>query len=122
MRPGVDQGVLADDPELLRLLDTKAREVGGNIRRLAEERGISIRRLIGRSDLNHQTVYNVLQGRANPTLKTLLQLAVVLEVDVRAFFETEAEGAVASSEMDLGVKEATPSADRQSGGSDGNSN
>lgn len=76
----------ADDPELLRLLDAKAREVGANVRRIAGERGISIRRLIGRSDLNHQTVYDVLHGRSNPTLKTLLQLAVVLDVDVREFF------------------------------------
>ncbi len=66
--------------------------VGNNVRRIANERGLSIRRLIGKSDLNHQTVFDVLHGRANPTVKTLLQLAIVLEVDVRDFFDATSPG------------------------------
>jgi len=77
----------ADDPELARLLAAEMESVGNNVRRIANDRGLSIRRLIGKSDLNHQTVFDVLHGRANPTVKTLLQLAVVLEVDVRDFFD-----------------------------------
>lgn len=82
----------ANDPELIRLLTIEVTSVGANVRRIAKKRGLSIRKLIGRADLNHQTVFDVLHGRANPTVKTLLQLAVVLEVDVRDFFDAHREG------------------------------
>lgn len=63
-------------------LKAEMERVGYWTRRIAEEKGISIRRLIGLADLNHQTVFDVLHARSNPTMKTLVQLSRALGVEV----------------------------------------
>lgn len=73
-------------------LKAEMERVGYWTRRIAEEKGISIRRLIGLADLNHQTVFDVLHGRSNPTMKTLVQLSRALGVEVGALTRRVPEG------------------------------
>lgn len=73
-------------------LKAEMERVGYWTRRIAEEKGISIRRLIGLADLNHQTVFDVLHGRSNPTMKTLVQLSRALGVEVSALTRRVPQG------------------------------
>ncbi|MCB9868063.1 MAG: helix-turn-helix transcriptional regulator [Phycisphaerales bacterium] len=66
---------------MLRLVEAQARVIGENVTRLAEAKGLSLRRLSRWADVSPQTIGDVLHGKANPTVKTLVQIAAVLEVE-----------------------------------------
>ena len=63
--------------------------VGGNLRRLREEHNLSIRALAEISGLAINTLSLIENGKSSPSVSTLQQLAVALEVPITAFFETE---------------------------------
>jgi transcriptional regulator with XRE-family HTH domain len=65
-------------------------DVGGNLRRLREERRFTIRRLAGKSGLAINTLSLIENGKSSPSVTTLQQLAGALEVPITAFFEGEA--------------------------------
>jgi len=63
--------------------------VGGNLRRLREEHNLSIRALAEISGLAINTLSLIENGKSSPSVSTLQQLAVALDVPITAFFETE---------------------------------
>jgi transcriptional regulator with XRE-family HTH domain len=65
-------------------------DVGGNLRRLREERALSIRALAEKSGLAINTLSLIENGKSSPSVSTLQQLAIALAVPITAFFETEA--------------------------------
>lgn len=73
----------ADDPELEQRLQAEVQRVAANVRRLAQARGLSIRKLNQLADLNPSTTFALLGGRTAPNLKTMLQIAMALDVEVR---------------------------------------
>jgi len=72
-----------DDPELERRLVAEVKKVASNIRRLADEQGLSIRKLNQRADLNPSTTFDLLAARTAPNLKTMMQIAMALGVEMR---------------------------------------
>lgn len=64
-------------------------DVGSNLRRLREERNLSIRALAQKSGLAINTLSLIENGRSSPSVSTLQQLALALEVPIIAFFEAE---------------------------------
>ncbi len=75
--------MVVDDDELARRLDAEVKRVAANVRRLLDEQGLSIRKLNQRADLNPSTTFDLLAGRTAPNLKTMLQIAMALGVEVR---------------------------------------
>lgn len=65
--------------------------VGGSLRRLREERSLTLRTLAEKSSLAINTLSLIENGKSSPSVSTLQQLAVALEVPITAFFETEIE-------------------------------
>ena len=65
--------------------------VGGSLRRLREERDLTLRALAARSSLAINTLSLIENGKSSPSVSTLQQLAVALEVPITAFVETEME-------------------------------
>jgi transcriptional regulator with XRE-family HTH domain len=65
--------------------------VGGSLRRLREERNLTLRTLAEKSCLAINTLSLIENGKSSPSVSTLQQLAVALEVPITAFFETETE-------------------------------
>ena len=65
--------------------------VGGSLRRLREERNLTLRVLAEKSCLAINTLSLIENGKSSPSVSTLQQLAVALEVPITAFFETETE-------------------------------
>lgn len=64
-------------------------DVGGSLRRLREERSLTLRALAEKSSLAINTLSLIENGKSSPSVSTLQQLAVALEVSITAFFETE---------------------------------
>ena len=64
-------------------------DVGGSLRRLREERELTIRVLAEKSGLAINTLSLIENGKSSPSVSTLQQLAVALEVPITAFFESE---------------------------------
>jgi len=64
-------------------------DVGGSLRRLREERNLSIRALAEISGLAINTLSLIENGKSSPSVSTLQQLAVALDVPITAFFETK---------------------------------
>jgi quercetin dioxygenase-like cupin family protein len=62
-------------------------DVGGRLRGLRLERGLSIRALAEQSDLNVNTLSLIENGKTSPSVATLQQLAFSLGVHITAFFE-----------------------------------
>lgn len=62
--------------------------VGENLRRLREERGITIRELAEQSGLAINTLSMIENGHSSPSVSTLQQLAAALQIPITAFFET----------------------------------
>ena len=62
--------------------------VGRKLRELRNQHHLSLRALADRSGLNINTLALIENGRSSPSVSTLQQLAVALEVPVAAFFET----------------------------------
>jgi transcriptional regulator with XRE-family HTH domain/predicted Fe-Mo cluster-binding NifX family protein/mannose-6-phosphate isomerase-like protein (cupin superfamily) len=63
--------------------------VGRRLRDLRTRKGLSLRALADRSGLNVNTLSLVENGRSSPSVSTLQQLAVALEVPIASFFESE---------------------------------
>jgi transcriptional regulator with XRE-family HTH domain len=64
-------------------------DVGGSLRRLREKRNLTIRALAEKSGLAINTLSLIENGKSSPSVSTLQQLAVALEVPITAFFETK---------------------------------
>jgi len=64
-------------------------QVGRKLRGLRLRRGLSLRALAERSGLNINTLSLVENGKSSPSVGTLQQLAVALEVPITSFFEAE---------------------------------
>lgn len=62
--------------------------VGSRLRQLREERGLSIRALAEKSGLNVNTLSLIENGKTSPSVSTLQQIAIALDVPVVAFFES----------------------------------
>jgi transcriptional regulator with XRE-family HTH domain/predicted Fe-Mo cluster-binding NifX family protein/mannose-6-phosphate isomerase-like protein (cupin superfamily) len=63
--------------------------VGRKLRELRTRRGFSLRALADRSGLNVNTLSLVENGKSSPSVGTLQQLALALDVPISAFFEME---------------------------------
>lgn len=64
--------------------------VGGRLHELRAERDLSIRALAEKSGLAVNTLSLIENNKTSPSVSTLQQLAVALEVSITAFFETGA--------------------------------
>jgi transcriptional regulator with XRE-family HTH domain len=63
--------------------------VGVRLRQLRATRGLSIKALAEQSGLNVNTLSLIENGRTSPSVSTLQQLAISLQVPVTEFFETD---------------------------------
>lgn len=61
--------------------------VGRKLRELRRQRGLSLRTLAERSGLNHNTLSLLENGKNSPSVSTLHQLSLALEVPIAVFFE-----------------------------------
>lgn len=64
-------------------------DVGGSLRRLREAKGLTIRSLAEESSLSVNTLSLIENGKTSPSVGTLQQLAIALQVPITSFFETE---------------------------------
>jgi transcriptional regulator with XRE-family HTH domain/quercetin dioxygenase-like cupin family protein/predicted Fe-Mo cluster-binding NifX family protein len=65
--------------------------VGRKLRELRNRKGLSLRALADRSGLNVNTLSLVENGKSSPSVSTLQQLALALEMPIATFFESERE-------------------------------
>ncbi len=63
-------------------------DVGSRLRELRTERDLSLRALAEKSGLNINTLGLIENGKTSPSVSTLQQVALALEVPITAFFET----------------------------------
>lgn len=63
--------------------------VGHKLRELRNRQGLSLRALADRSGLNVNTLSMIENGKSSPTVGTLQQLALALEVPIATLFESE---------------------------------
>ena len=63
--------------------------VGRKLRQLRSQRGLSLRALADRSGLNVNTLSLLENGKSSPSVSTLHQLALALDVPLGSFFETQ---------------------------------
>jgi len=63
--------------------------VGKRLKDLRTRRGFSLRELADRSGLSINTLSLIENGKSSPSVSTLQQLALALEVPIAAFFESE---------------------------------
>jgi len=64
-------------------------DVGGRLRELRQERGLSMRSLARLSGLSTNALSMIERGRTSPSVSTLYKLSEALEVPITAFFRTE---------------------------------
>jgi transcriptional regulator with XRE-family HTH domain/predicted Fe-Mo cluster-binding NifX family protein len=64
-------------------------QVGRKIREVRNRKGFSLRALADRSGLNINTLSLVENGKSSPSVSTLQQLALALEVPIVSFFESD---------------------------------
>jgi transcriptional regulator with XRE-family HTH domain len=69
--------------------DGQVIDVGQRLRKLRRERAFSIRALAEKSGLNVNTLSLIERGKTSPSVSTLQQLAITLDVSITAFFETD---------------------------------
>jgi transcriptional regulator with XRE-family HTH domain len=62
--------------------------VGRRLRELRIEHDFSIRELAERSNLNVNTIGLIEKGKSSPSVSTLQQIALALDIPITAFFET----------------------------------
>jgi len=62
-------------------------DVGQRLRAIRAEHGLTIRDLARRSGLNVNTLSMIENGKASPSVETLQQLSLALEIPIAAFFE-----------------------------------
>jgi transcriptional regulator with XRE-family HTH domain len=63
--------------------------VGKSLRKLRDERGLTIRALASQSGLAVNTLSLIENGKTSPSVSTLQQLALAMDVPITAFFEAE---------------------------------
>ncbi len=63
--------------------------VGKKLRELRTRKGLSLRALAEQSGLNVNTLSLIENGKSSPSVSTLQQLAIALDVPITAFFEVE---------------------------------
>jgi transcriptional regulator with XRE-family HTH domain len=63
--------------------------VGKSLRKLRDERGLTIRTLASQSGLAVNTLSLIENGKTSPSVSTLQQLAIAMDVPITAFFEAE---------------------------------
>jgi transcriptional regulator with XRE-family HTH domain len=61
--------------------------IAANVKRLVKKRGWTLERLAFDSDLDKGNVYNMVNGRLNFTLRTVVKFAETLEVELAEFFK-----------------------------------
>jgi len=66
-------------------------DVGGYLRRLRNERALSLRALAESSGLNFNTLSLIENGKTSPSVSTLQQIAAALQVPIAAFFQPALE-------------------------------
>jgi len=64
-------------------------DVGSRLRKLRAERGLSIRSLAEKSDLNVNTLSMIENGKTSPSVSTLQKVAAAFRAPITVFFETE---------------------------------
>jgi transcriptional regulator with XRE-family HTH domain len=69
--------------------DALSINVGEVLKRLREEKGISLRQLAARSGLSPNALSTIERGRVSPSVSTLYKLADALGVPITAFFVPE---------------------------------
>lgn len=66
-------------------------DVGGRLRRLRNERSLSLRALAESCGLNFNTLSLIENGKTSPSVSTLQQIASALQVPIAAFFQPASE-------------------------------
>jgi len=67
----------------------KTMDVGGRLRELRQERGMSMRALARESGLSTNALSMIERGRTSPSVSTLYKIAEALKVPITAFFRLE---------------------------------
>ncbi len=60
--------------------------IGKNITRIRKQKGLTIKELGFRCDMEHGNLIPIEKGRINVTFSSLYKIATALEVDVKVFF------------------------------------
>jgi transcriptional regulator with XRE-family HTH domain len=79
----------ATPPKMRHADRTELVDVGKSLRKLREERRMTIRGLAAKSGLAVNTLSLIENAKTSPSVSTLQQLASALDVPITAFFETE---------------------------------
>lgn len=72
--------------------EARSVDVGGRLRELREERGLSMRALARKSGLSANALSMIERGRSSPSVSTLYKLAGALEVPITCMFREEPQG------------------------------
>ena len=75
-------------------------DVGTRIRALREQRGLSLRAIAKRCNLSINAISRIERGESSPTLTSLHQLALALEVPITDFFEDESDQVIVYVKQD----------------------
>lgn len=73
------------------MTEQKDSDVGGRLRALRQERGLSVRGLAELCELSPNTISLIERERTSPTVSTLQRLATALGVPITSFFSPQAE-------------------------------
>jgi transcriptional regulator with XRE-family HTH domain len=68
--------------------DAVSVDVGNRLRKLREERGISIRELARQCGLSANAISLIERGQTSPSVSTLYRLSEAMEIPITTFFET----------------------------------
>jgi len=71
---------LRSDPEIFNKL-------GGNLRKFRLNKGLTQEMLADRAEIQRSQVARIERGVTNPTIKTLVIIAEVLEIELKLLFE-----------------------------------
>jgi transcriptional regulator with XRE-family HTH domain len=69
-------------------MNPNLKSIGGNIRRYRQSKGIKQEYLATRLGLTKSALSRIENGARDTTLKNILQIAVVLEINPQLFFDT----------------------------------
>ncbi len=71
-----------DDPKVDALVDAVVGRIAHNLDRVAAQKGWSLRKVSRVTGVNSQSIHNIRNAKANPTMRTIVLLAEGLGVDV----------------------------------------
>ena len=69
------------------LFKTANSRIAANVKRLVKKRGWTIEKLAFESDLDKGNTYNMMNGKINFTLRTIVKFAETLECDLVEFLK-----------------------------------